>query len=58
VGLNFHKDATLEKIELSTFFREVDANSMTEEEEKIFKFVTCGDLAGFDAIEEQPEEQI
>jgi hypothetical protein len=44
----------LEKVELSTFFREVDVGKMSGREEQIFKFVTCGDLSGFDPIEEEP----
>ena len=56
MGLNFHKDAELEKVELSTFFREVDMTSMSKEEEKVFKFVTCGDLSGFDPIFECDDE--
>jgi len=31
--------------------------SMQGEEEKLFKFVTCGDLSGFDPIEEDEKEE-
>jgi hypothetical protein len=55
VGLNFHKDPEVDKVELSTFFREVKQESMLPQEEKIFKFVTCGDLSGFDPIQESVE---
>jgi hypothetical protein len=33
------------------------ATSMPAQEEKIFKFVTCGDLSGFDPIHELPEQE-
>lgn len=55
VGLNFHKDPKVDKVELSTFFREVKQEPMLPQEEKIFKFVTCGDLSGFDPIQESVE---
>lgn len=48
IGLDFKKDSMLEKIELSTFFREVNLSEMSREEDKLFKFITCGDLRGFD----------
>ena len=57
MGLNFHKDPQLEAVELSTFFREVDLASMPASSQKIFKFVTCGDLSGFDPIFEDEEEE-
>lgn len=57
VGLNFHKDQKVDQVELSTFFREVKSSPMEGQSEKIFKFVTCGDLSGFDPIGELPEEQ-
>lgn len=44
----------MRKIELSTFYREVDIKTeLSQESEKIFKFVTCGDLSGFDQKEEK-----
>jgi hypothetical protein len=35
-------------IELSTFFSEVESKECLDE--KAFKFITCGDLSGFDNI--------
>ena len=52
IGLNFHRDEQLEQVELSTFFREVKTEQMEGERQKVFRFVTCGDLSGYDPIEE------
>ena len=57
IGLNFHKDQQLEGVELSTFFREVKVGAMGGEQQRAFKFVTCGDLSGSDPIEDIGEEE-
>lgn len=58
VGLRFHGgEDNMDMLELSTF----DSNKIRFEdgskEEKVFKFVTCGDLSPFDAKKESLVKQ-
>lgn len=45
----------MDKIELSTFESGRVQYETGSKEEKVFKFVTCGDLSGFDLV--QPKVQ-
>lgn len=58
VGLKFHGgEENLKNIQLSTF----ESNKITYEagtkERKVFDFITCGNLTGFDPIPEVKEQE-
>lgn len=59
VGLNYHGgEENMEKIELSTFGTQHEQHYPEGSKElEVFKFVTCGDLSGFDSQRKIEEEQ-